>query len=471
MTRIPQDPEDPFERAIRAALAEEAAEPAPDRLVTRIARSRAAARIPPTGIAGWAARLGRPVAAVVPLLAAAAAVAILVLAGGILTRPPEGGTSPVPVSQSPAPSEPSASATPTPAASAPTGSATPATGPAAIGPVPADFAPVSVTFVSSDDGWLLGSTACGDRSCAAVARTTDGGLTWERIPAPPTVADAGDPSEDGVDRLRFANALDGWAYGSELWATHDGGATWHRLTLPGGGGSLEVMDLEAAAGIVHVAFWGDGLSIRIASGPVGDDTFEVSPTALGIGAGPVPQLAIVLDGSAGWLVQVNRAVIGGARLSNGGWQPWSPPCLDTAGPAWLAARSTTDLVAACDIGVWATPMGVHLFTSRDGGSSFTEQPVTVPLSGLGDVAVAPGSETVVAAGFVTADGAVLVASLDGGRSWATVATIPGGGSFSELGFTTTEQGVAIAANAGGGRSLVVTRDGGRTWGTVNLDGG
>ena len=462
MTTNPPD-HDPFERETRAA---------PD-------------ADPASGPAGLWARIATA-RVMVPLGVALAAVIIVVVAGGTLLRQPVTGTAttspkssatPVastpaatpatPVPSTPVPSTPVPS-TPVLITPAPEASASASAG--AVSAVPADFQPVSVTFVSASRGWVLGAATCDGSPCAVIARTTDGGLTWTRIPAPdaPVVVD-GAPS--GVRALRFASTLDGWAFGPDLWTTHDGGGTWHREALPGGG-TPQVMALEAGAGTVHVAFWtGEDPLIRIASGPIGDDTLGVSPTMVQIGAGPVPQTQIVLHGTSGWLVQVDRDVVAGARLVGGSWQAWDPPCLGTAGPAWLAASSASSLIAGCDIGLWSTPQGVHLFTSTDGGATFAEQAGVLPITALAGITTAPSQPTIVAAGSQADGSAALIGRFSSGGSWTAVATLAGSGAFSELGFTTNAQGVAIAQAADGTSRLLMTRDGGRTWAPVGFAGG
>ena len=464
---------DPFERDIRAALDEEAADPAPERLVARISRSRAQIGRPAAGPAGLWARIAPAMRVITALGVALAAVVVVVVASGSLLRQPATGT---------ATTSPEASGTPvastppaTPVTPAPSNLVLITPSPVASGgtadAVPADFEPVSVTFVSASRGWVVGSATCDGAPCAVIAATTDGGLTWARIPAPDTKVVSGSAATSGVRGLRFASALDGWAFGPDLWVTHDGGDTWDRESLPGGG-APQVMALEAAAGTVHVAFWsgGDPL-IRIASGPTTGNALQLSPTTVAIGAGPVPATQIVLHGSAGWLVQVNRDVVGGARLVGGTWQPWQPPCLDTAGPGWLAASSATSLVAACDIGLWSTPEGVHLFTSGDGGATFTEAAGTLPISALSGVTTAPSQPTIVAAGTQADGTTALIGRFNGASSWTTVATLAGTGTFSELGFTTNAQGVAIGHPTGAASQLLMTRDGGHTWTVIEIAGG
>ena len=66
--------------------------------------------------------------------------------------------------------------------------------------------------------------------------TADGGLQWAKATAPPApwggVAPngSGNVPLDGVTRVLFANAKDGWAYGPGLWATHNGGVSWHEIS-------------------------------------------------------------------------------------------------------------------------------------------------------------------------------------------------------------------------------------------------
>lgn len=92
-----------------------------------------------------------------------------------------------------------------------------------------------VTFIDSSHGWTVGSLAGNGPANAVggyVLATTDGGVTWEVQPVPPTVA--------RLNRIVFADADHGWAVGAAgdgtpaLVATVDGGSTWTRQTLPPG---------------------------------------------------------------------------------------------------------------------------------------------------------------------------------------------------------------------------------------------
>lgn len=449
---------DPFERELRHALEDAAAEPAPERFVARIARipregprasltERLAAR---SGfIALGDRRFARAVAAV--------AVIVVALFGGtrLLGQPPgPGGVDGSPQSSA-------AADTPSPA---------PSLGGPAGGPVPAGFQPISPTFTSAADGWILGSVPCADSTCTAIVRTTDGGASWTSIPAPTGMRAGPGPAGSGVASLRFADPLDGWAFGRELLSTHDGGATWRPVTLPGMTPDGEVMALEVAGGFAHaVYFAGSGASVlSIATSPVATDDWVASPTTVEIGAGPVPDPQLVLSGAAGWLIEVDRVVVAGARLVDGAWVPWQPPCASVNGPATLAAASASDLVVACDEGLWSTPTGVHVYFSSDGGLTFVQARTKVPVFNIEGVA-APAPGIAFVAGSLSGVGSAIVGSFDGGMTWSAVHVLQGAGSLG-LTFVTADVGVAIATPADGSSRLLMTHDGGRTWSEVPIAG-
>jgi hypothetical protein len=500
-----------FERELRLDLRDLASEPAPERLVGRVAA------IP---LNTPAAKPRTSIVRVVTSLAVAAVFALLVGAL-VVSRPnPDSGlggptgqpaTSPAAVpsvspavvqSASPrvvpsvsaapgtlvgsaAPNSAAPPASPTVEPSSPATAAIPA-GPAG-GPVPAGFQDVSVSFVSADLGWVLGTATCGGTPCTSILRTSDGGRTWAAIPAPlapisgPTPgASSGTPGTPGVSGLRFADPLNGWAFGPDLWATHDGGQTWRRLSTSFGAGNqdavaMQVVALEAADGDVHAAFYdvASQPAVRVASSPVGSDHWTLWPARLEIGAGPVPTTQLVLHGANGWLLQVDRTVVGGLRLAGGEWTAWTPACADVAGPAALAVSSASELVAACNVGEWSTPMGEHLYVSHDGGLKFTESGVQIPLFDAAAIASPAVGQILIASG-TTAKGSQIIRSIDGGATWQAVLDA-GPASITYLGFTNALQGVAITAGGGEGNtdlkgSLLMTRDGGRTWSNVAFAG-
>jgi photosystem II stability/assembly factor-like uncharacterized protein len=177
---------------------------------------------------------------------------------------------------------------------------------------------------------------------------------------------------------------------------------------------------------------------------------------------------LVLQGKTGWLIENNRVVTAGARLVNGTWETWQPPCLDVLGPATLAAANDRELNAVCTVGVWGPApsgqQGDHLFRSSDGGQTFVETGPQLPATGV--LIAAPSASTIVAGGGQSG----VVLSIDGGLTWKAASLPSQSGSFyvGYLGFTTATQGVLITSDSGGHSQLLMTRDGGHTWLTARF---
>ena len=363
---------------------------------------------------------------------------------------------------------PRSSSAPSPSSAAPTtATTTTALSGAEGGPVPAGFVPVSATFVSTRTAWVLGTAPCPSAPCTSIVRTVDGGTTWVGIPTPHADLSRGHPG--GIRSLRFADAVDGWAFGPDLWTTHDGGGHWSQTRLPGVTAGAVVMALEAAGGTVHAAVL-DGDQFRIETSPATADAWTASPTTVPVGAGPVPRAQLVLQGSAGWLVEVDRTVIGGARLDAGRWVPWDPPCGDRGGPAELASSSPTDLVAVCDEGEWNdAPRAVRFYVSADGGTTFHPAPTPLPLSCCPVGVASPEPSTAVVASNGAAGTPVVVATFDAGTTWSTVSSSTVQENWDEIGFTSAAQGVAVrhASDATSG-TMLLTVDGGHTWRPVTF---
>lgn len=112
--------------------------------------------------------------------------------------------------------------------------------------VPKGFAANSITWITRLHGWALGRAPCGTKACTHVIDSTDGGKTWRRVgglAAP--IARTGFPDRPGVTEIRFATARVGYAFAPDLFRTSNGGQTWSRMTIPGGG--RQVFDLAANA--------------------------------------------------------------------------------------------------------------------------------------------------------------------------------------------------------------------------------
>jgi len=346
----------------------------------------------------------------------------------------------------------------------------------------------SVTFVSPEEGWVLGTLPCSAApECLALLRTEDGGKSWVSATPPPTypypAAGADGGVSGGVSEVRFANSQDGWVFGPDLWSTDNGGATWTQIPLAGPASTQYVtayhsaFTLETSDGFVY-ALVSNGDGFEIETSPIGTDAWTESSTTLPLGASG-STLQMVLQGASGWIVDSDPSVggaiaFGGAQLVGGQWVSWQPPCMQTNGPVNLAASTEDDLIAVCDEGL-AGPSalnGVYAYASNDGGETFhlvssNALPSSTDgyYSAQGDLA-SPSPDVAVMIGE-----AGLVSTFDGGATWSTVDASSTGGGPTYVGFETTAQGVAIWTNDDGALpigSLQMTFDGGHDWVPVKL---
>jgi hypothetical protein len=363
-------------------------------------------------------------------------------------------------------------------------SVTPATAPAATVPpaAPPNFAATSVTFVGPGTGYVLGQagtpghcTGPDPGICTSLAGTTDAGRTWHGVPAPVTGPPAGSA---GVSQVRFFDTSDGWAFGPQLWATHDGGHTWQQIST----GGRRVLALEAAGQRVF-AVWAQctGHGPDFAAGCTSAGLQEAAPgsdhwaPAGGAGTsfslnGSAGSAALVLTSRRGYLLPPDGVLLSGPVTGQGSWQPVTgsaAPCLPGATQAngqpsaallatttVSAARPGLVLVCAGQAAGGSQPKTVY--TSADGGQTW-QQPGQAPAAGAATSVAGSPTGTIVLA---TTQG--LDVSADGGTTWtAAQGALPPGG-FSYVGMTEPEQGVAVPADPGV-HAVWFTHDGGTTW--------
>jgi photosystem II stability/assembly factor-like uncharacterized protein len=335
--------------------------------------------------------------------------------------------------------------------------ATAASGEVGAGPVPAGFQPISATFVSASDGWVLGTAPCAHKPCTSVLRTTDGGRHWVGIPAPRYALSAF-PGNRGLDRIRFADTRDGFAFGSQLWATHNGGSSWHHVSqLPG-----YVVDLETSAGVVYAASE-KANRITIYRSPAGRDAWTRVAALPTVGNSYGGLGTITLHGSAGWIILGNRLYSSrtGAHWTRDSFRCQTGWGMDSAGAS--SARSIT-LLCVGDPGLGQSLK--KLYASANGGATF-RRTGAVPSGGDGGLLAEPTPRHLFVA---TSSGATWIyVSDNGGRTWRNALTLDDGGKgWSDFGFTTASQGLAIEGTPAMGSVLYLTWNAGRTWHPVRF---
>ena len=128
------------------------------------------------------------------------------------------------------PALPSAATSASPIVSTP--SSTPPTARPSLPAAPADFKAASITFVSSDEAFCLG-TAPGHGTL--LLRSLDRGQTWVRLAAPKVpLGRPGSGSAPFVWGTRFDSPSHGFIFGHGLWETTDGGRHWTLDAEPSG---------------------------------------------------------------------------------------------------------------------------------------------------------------------------------------------------------------------------------------------
>jgi len=345
--------------------------------------------------------------------------------------------------------------------------------------VPADFAATSATFVSLKTGWVIGQAGppaqkCSTVYCTSVARTDNAGRSWYGVHAPLTGPPGG---ASGVSQVRFLDTENGWAFGPQLFATHDGGQHWTQVQTGGQRvTSLETVGDRAFAIFAACSGTGPDFAAQCTSFSLyttsadRDNWAPVSPAVTGIGnGGGAASAALVLTASQGYLLAPDGTLYSGPVSGTGSWrQAASGPAGDAScgtgtaqrsgqpSGAVLAAATASSLTLACSIPA-ASGGGAQVFTSTDSGATWHPSG-TVPGGTVTSVAAQPGGEIVVA----TTDG--LEVSGNNGASWQLVVAGAAGppGGFSFVGMTSPQQGVAVPANPAE-HAVWFTFTGGQSW--------
>jgi photosystem II stability/assembly factor-like uncharacterized protein len=343
------------------------------------------------------------------------------------------------------------------------------------GSVPSGFDPLSFTAISADQYWLLGEAPCSNPVCTSIVRTTDGGANFVGLPAPvaPIMVPGSATVAAGINTLRFADALDGYAFatgpGGEFWDTHDGGEHWAQ---PGFLSGRELMAFGTGGGyafaLVGSCQQGSCSSVVLERSPVGSDQWSAL-TVPGVSGGVDDLATMTVHGTSLWfsvtssLNQAHQLLVAGSG-SGSSFATYASPCFSGLGGT-IQATSADVLWAVCPTG-----MEAQAFRSTDGGAQWTTLNVTeLENSAL----LAPASDT--AAVLEPSAQGQFLRTADGGATWQSVYP-SGSGDFwwSWAGFTDSNTGSALRAqsnppagwpfpNGPAPQQLFRSSDGGMTW--------
>jgi hypothetical protein len=355
---------------------------------------------------------------------------------------------------------PTAAATtsPTPAVTpTPTPSPTPSV------PIPAGFQVVALSAISESHFWVLGRSACTTvNGCPTeILRTVNGGATFQRIPGPATVYLTGVGPGTGaptVSELRFANALDGWAFGDGVaWSTHDGGEHWAELDS-----AWTFMQIEPGAnGWVYATVQicpnaGDTTNCTdfVMRSPAHDENW----TQLHLPGDPAGWPVIGVHADTVWVMYFDRSTALGWTSHNDGdvWQHAATPCGPGLGGNFDPV-STTVIWAFC-----ATGTQGEAELSTNGGATYSMHGGPPNDFWNGSMVAALSSRYA----FVGAGHSPLQLTTNGGLTYRTLPQFP---TALWIGFTDSQVGYVISQNDTTlATQLWRTIDGGNVWRIVTL---
>ncbi len=346
-------------------------------------------------------------------------------------------------------------------------------------PVPQNFQPASITAVSTTTVFTIGQAGapgqCATQYCTSVARTQDGGQTWTGLPAPLTGAPDG---ATGVGQIRFLEGINGWAFGPELWATHDGGKKWTQVGTNG----QRVIDVETV-GRRAFAIEGDCTgggqdfasnctAFTLYTTPAKADAWtEVGAATTGLSKQGAPGAAsLSLTGTRGYLLAPDGTMFAGPVDGSASWQQVSRiPCATGQAQAdgepqgaLLDAASAKDLVLACTANTNAGTQAKTLYLSSDYGRSWHQKWPAAPTDGIAtSITDSLGNDTITLA---TSTGIDVLNTAVGVWQSASLAGTDAGpsGGFSFVGMTTALRGMALPADPAHG-TVWFTTDGGLSW--------
>jgi hypothetical protein len=330
-----------------------------------------------------------------------------------------------------------------------------------------------LTWISPTQGWALVDTpTCGQPTCTEVLATTNGGGTWTQVGTIPAPSNCTTCGLVGVSHIRFANALDGYAFGPGLFTSTDGGATWTQQSGP------YVVALEpVGANVMRISYTRTGCpgpcDLSVQSAPVVSTAWQTLT-----GPFQADSVQLVRQGNEAYVAAYANPA-GGVddahatlMLSQDGGTTWgerADPCGEVGG-----AEFDTTSIAAAPQGVLAAlcvdraqPTRAYVDVSTDSGVVFTAGSIVTAPGLLGSLAVTNASNLFVGTAGTAGTGPaqwVLLASQDGGQTWRRAVVQngkvePNFGAQTFLGFENSTVGRWV----GYPYNIWETTDGGTQW--------
>lgn len=330
-----------------------------------------------------------------------------------------------------------------------------------------------LSWAGTDDVWALASVPCGPDLCAEIARTTNGGRSWDWLPAPKAYlpGDNFPYPEPTVRYLRFVNPSTGYLfagqYGNDVLVTRDGGLTWAGASWP------PVGALEPSGGSVIRVAYDNGWLVQPMTGA---GTWQTALTANPDVDQPFPQLVrpdtqvayVAFYGNLAMGADSEHAAIYRSLNAGHSWVALGDPCGFSDGSqndAYDLAAAAGGFVAVLCTSRYGSQNPHFMLTSSDDGSTWISHPLPSGLGAFGPMADDDGNFAAPSAGhLVLAAGNQLAISVDDGQAWHIAAQAPAEppsapGSTEFLGFESPAAGLWITYP----RTIWTTQDGGLRW--------
>lgn len=327
---------------------------------------------------------------------------------------------------------------------------------------------LEIQFINELDAWGITETE--------IVRTNDGGITWYNL-TPQDLTETGmtvetfilDNEHVWVQKPDFNN----FPNNGLLYHTADGGLTWSVSSTPFSSGDLSFIDADrgwmladlgvgAGSNAVAVFQTGDG-------GATWVQTYTNDPN------NPEASDSLPLGGIKADLAPINMqtAWVGGVIYAPGtvylhrtddGGRTWSPVSLQLPAGAenselgiegdYMRFVSAEDAFLVVRMSGEATQTAVY--TTSNGGRSWTLMPTLIPEAGTVDILSAEE--------MIIYNGEQFYVTRDAANTWATVSPdIVFGDSFVTMDFVDPNTGWVVTLDPSENRSLYHTNDGGTTW--------
>jgi hypothetical protein len=350
-------------------------------------------------------------------------------------------------------------------------------GSASAASVSPSFKAVSLSWLTPEQGWVLGVAPCGTRTCTEVISTSDGGASWTQVgtitaPTPP----AGNAST-GVTEIRFDTPTTGWAFAPDLYRTTNGGRSWTREPVPGTG-TKQVLALATTATAAYAVTSpcayqaglckGAGLSVWRTS-TLARESWVKTPLTLPMSnAADLSAFGSTLyaDDVAGVGSYLYASTDGGVKFASR-----AVPC-DVSQAIELAqavATSASKVTLLCDGNPGLSQAVKTVYRSANTGKSDTSAG-TMGLIGIqAQLAVSPSGNLAVAS---SSDGSFIYINDSGGTSWSMPVGFGDGGlGWGDIVYVTDNEAWVVYSPGNNPYSIgkvLVSHDGGRHWNIAGL---